>query len=351
MSRLHHRSLALAVASLCLLPSVASATITGLFIKDQGSVVAAVLDGVVIGELSTRPGQIGNELTISFIDDVLGEIQPASPPHSVSAVIANPLVASYGATGAYTFQITAGDPGSTTIAFTLLDNGNPVYTSLDIPCHSEEAHVEADGFILRDGTGDLVHVWRGVVTGQLQVTEGGSRGPITVVFLSPDSIEFTPNEPDFVLRLDLADSSSVRWRSIDQWTFDIVGHQFGTTTFTLNVHHIDHDDFVSPAMTAATVYPLGVAPRVEANGVSLSAPSPNPVRGRTTLRFSLATAQDVELGVFDVAGRAIGTIASARFAPGLHALDWDPGELGPGLYLVRLRTSTATVTQRVLRTR
>ncbi len=77
---------------------------------------------------------------------------------------------------------------------------------------------------------------------------------------------------------------------------------------------------------------------------SLGQNAPNPFRSstaNTTIRFSLPTEREVELRVFDVAGRSVKTLAKGRLSPGVHTLAWDgSGERGTplasGVYFYRL---------------
>lgn len=69
--------------------------------------------------------------------------------------------------------------------------------------------------------------------------------------------------------------------------------------------------------------------------------SPNPFRPSTTLRFALPSEREVELRVFDVAGRAVKTLAKGTMGPGLHTIQWDATDdagsrLSSGVYFYRL---------------
>jgi hypothetical protein len=69
--------------------------------------------------------------------------------------------------------------------------------------------------------------------------------------------------------------------------------------------------------------------------------SPNPFRPSTLIRFALPTEREVELRVFDVAGRAVKTLAKGPLGPGVHTLQWngtsDHGtRLASGVYFYRL---------------
>lgn len=70
--------------------------------------------------------------------------------------------------------------------------------------------------------------------------------------------------------------------------------------------------------------------------------APNPFNPATTLRFALAAAGPTRLEVFDLAGRRIATLCDGDLAAGPHAITWQPENLGSGLYLARLTTTTGT---------
>ncbi|GAB5520523.1 MAG: hypothetical protein RhofKO_27740 [Rhodothermales bacterium] len=73
---------------------------------------------------------------------------------------------------------------------------------------------------------------------------------------------------------------------------------------------------------------------------------PNPLHERTTLAFSLPTAQSVQVQVFDVLGRAVATVADGWHAAGEHTAAWHALDAAPGTYLARLTaTDGRTLTQ------
>ncbi len=91
---------------------------------------------------------------------------------------------------------------------------------------------------------------------------------------------------------------------------------------------------------AADVAPLPAAAFV------LEAPAPNPARGATTVAFSVPVRAHVSLGVYDVAGRAVTTLAAGERAPGRYVVPLETGAMRPGLYFVRLAASGIERTQR-----
>lgn len=354
MHRLRHHIVpalvAFAIATV-VLAGTASAAVRGLVIKNSGSVVAQVVDGVVLGELSIPPGQISDPLEIFWLDDNLDEYQPASPPFGVTLVDEDSAIVHASHVGPWTFTVTGNDLGESSTTFVLTENASPVFTSVPVPTHCEEAHVEADGFVLRQNGVDLVHVWRGAVTGQLPAHLGLQSLPIEVVFLSPDSIEFIPDEPQFQLVLDIADSSVVTWRPVDQWSFRLTGEAIGQTPVTLKVFHIDHDDFVSPTMTAQTYSSADVSPTSGSVAFALKPPAPNPVRGAAHLEFSLSKTGATDLSIFDVNGRRVQQLVNAVMPAGPHVVEWHADQLRAGVYFARLATSAGTRVSRVVVTR
>ena len=68
---------------------------------------------------------------------------------------------------------------------------------------------------------------------------------------------------------------------------------------------------------------------------------PNPSHGPVTLDLALPSATTVDIGVFDVAGRQIRTLATGRLEAGMHRVQWDGlNSKGyreePGMYFLRL---------------
>jgi hypothetical protein len=79
---------------------------------------------------------------------------------------------------------------------------------------------------------------------------------------------------------------------------------------------------------------------------------PNPFNPRTTIEYSLELEGDLQLAVFDVAGRHVRTLAAGPAQAGTHSVEWDGRNaagrpVGSGVYLVRLESATATRVVRV----
>ena len=80
-----------------------------------------------------------------------------------------------------------------------------------------------------------------------------------------------------------------------------------------------------------------------AGALSMSAPSPNPMRGRSTVSFSLDRAQHVSLAVLDVTGRRVRGLVDGMTVAGSHQITWsgekdDGRPAADGVYFYRLET-------------
>lgn len=458
-----HRLLrTIGIATLLLVGSttLAAAATRGLRIKNGSTLLVEVVDGVSTGEISIEPGE-SLALEVFWLDETLSEFQPASPPFSMAGDMASPAIATYSALGDWTFEAAAVGEGMTELTLELRNNGNPEYTSPGIEVHVEPAF-EAEGLVLRHDGNVLAVVWQGVATGEVPVEHEQIEGPIEVTFLDADSVEFSPTDPAFELRIEVADTTIARVSSFQNWNFSLEGLVVGMTTLQVKVFHEEHFDFVSPDIevhveepfeadglvirqggstvmslwqgqatglltciqgadsdtfevvfldpdsveftpdagegfslvvevapgTLATasgagdwrfrlhgssvgsgdvilkvaheahfdfespglplrVFPVLAVGDPQPRAIEFAGATPNPVASRTLLRFMLPRAMNVRLAVFDVSGREISRVADGAFGAGEHRVEWSAPSLPAGIYFARLVTPSGTFTRRV----
>jgi hypothetical protein len=97
----------------------------------------------------------------------------------------------------------------------------------------------------------------------------------------------------------------------------------------------------------------GIDPPVpKSPGISLRA-VPNPFSGVTEVRFTLPTAGEVELCVYDIAGRQIRKLADGVRSAGPHAIRWDGRDQGGrsmsrGVFFIRLRVDQDVFTEKIV---
>lgn len=107
-----------------------------------------------------------------------------------------------------------------------------------------------------------------------------------------------------------------------------------------------------PACPSGNCGILTVAPPATGSA-GLVAAAPNPLSSGATIRYSVRTAGEVDLSVFDIAGRRARQLVRGIADPGEHAVQWngrdDAGRrVAPGVYLYRLRGPGVVDTKRVV---
>ena len=88
--------------------------------------------------------------------------------------------------------------------------------------------------------------------------------------------------------------------------------------------------------------------------IELAPPSPNPSSSVTRLELALESAANVDLSIFDTAGRRVATLLHDELPAGRRSVTWDGRGVGgqsvsAGLYFARLATPGAVVTRRLVR--
>jgi hypothetical protein len=100
--------------------------------------------------------------------------------------------------------------------------------------------------------------------------------------------------------------------------------------------------------------PAGVGDRPVAD-FELAPVQPNPLRGGGRIGFALPRAAHVRLSVIDVQGREVAVLAEGVREAGRHQVRWEGagggGQVGPGLYFVRLSVAGRSLVRRTVVTR
>ena len=75
---------------------------------------------------------------------------------------------------------------------------------------------------------------------------------------------------------------------------------------------------------------------------------PNPFNPATTITYTVASASDVTLRVYDVLGRAIATLARGMHAPGTYSAVFDASRCASGVYFYRLQAGSFVSTRKMI---
>jgi N-acetylmuramoyl-L-alanine amidase len=84
---------------------------------------------------------------------------------------------------------------------------------------------------------------------------------------------------------------------------------------------------------------------------SLEQNYPNPFNPTTTIRFSLPRAGDVTIRLYDVLGRAVGTVAEGSYQPGTYSVRFDASGLASGTYFYRMEAQGTRLVRKMLVTK
>lgn len=79
---------------------------------------------------------------------------------------------------------------------------------------------------------------------------------------------------------------------------------------------------------------------IVASDYTLSQNYPNPFNPSTKMKFTLKSAANVTLSVYDVLGKEISVLASGNYSAGSYDVDFNASNLSAGMYFYTLRTST-----------
>lgn len=101
--------------------------------------------------------------------------------------------------------------------------------------------------------------------------------------------------------------------------------------------------------------PLSAPRTTSGSGLALSAPSPNPARGACRFDLTLGVRAQVDVNVFDAAGRRVRVLARGARDAGRFPLAWDARDergarVSPGVFFVRASDGSTTRTQRIVLT-
>ena len=96
-----------------------------------------------------------------------------------------------------------------------------------------------------------------------------------------------------------------------------------------------------------------VADVADASVTAFLSVSPIPVRERGVLRYSIATTSDVDLSIYDVAGRLVRRLVAGAHPAGMYSVPWDGTDaaghrLSSGMYLYVFRAGEGRAEGRVL---
>jgi len=133
----------------------------------------------------------------------------------------------------------------------------------------------------------------------------------------------------------------------DPWftPVDYVG-AFGTNNWMIGWTALSDLGYINNAATPTSIEDELANPAAPAS-IALSQNYPNPFNPTTTISYTLDSAQPVRLAVYDVTGRLIQVLVDGQQAAGVTQVRFNGANLASGIYIYRLETPSATLTQRM----
>lgn len=75
---------------------------------------------------------------------------------------------------------------------------------------------------------------------------------------------------------------------------------------------------------------------------------PNPFNAAITLSYQVAAGGRVQLIIYDILGRQVGTLVDRTLAPGAYSATWNAQNLASGIYFCRMDTRGFRQTQKMV---
>jgi len=141
--------------------------------------------------------------------------------------------------------------------------------------------------------------------------------------------------------LHAGESGPVEW----SFTWRSPGYVAGKVLFfaagnAANGDELSSGDYIHTTSDSMSFVALGVGEFAH-GGTQLAPPTPNPVRDRGTLYYTIARAGVVDLAIFDVSGRRLRTLTHGDRTAGRGSVTWDGRDaagrrLSDGIYFAKL---------------
>ncbi len=153
----------------------------------------------------------------------------------------------------------------------------------------------------------------------------------------------TFNELDVMLIEDYLNSAYVPWLR-STYTYDSMEREILEQTEIYVAKGFENH---SRKLTSYTPSAVGDESKT-ANGFVLEQNYPNPFNPNTNINFSIASAQNVSLKVFDVLGNEIATLLNEEKAPGTYNVSFNGSNFSSGVYFYRLQTGSSFLVKKMM---
>ena len=135
----------------------------------------------------------------------------------------------------------------------------------------------------------------------------------------------------------------------DPWVAEEEDHRYGGL-MQFDVVSSELPSLLHVWLFGEAIWGNDVTPEAPASAFSfhLAGAYPNPFNSSTTITFGLDKSAPTRLAVYDLQGMLVRELADERMASGTHKVVWDAGDLGAGVYMVRLEGNTEAQIQKLV---
>ncbi|OQY04262.1 MAG: hypothetical protein B6I20_03430 [Bacteroidetes bacterium 4572_117] len=118
-----------------------------------------------------------------------------------------------------------------------------------------------------------------------------------------------------------------------------------STDYTISLVVNDGTDDSAADEVVVTVSPVT---GIEENGIEDVSIYPNPVSDNCVISFDLQSAEYCEISILNIAGKEIDKVLDGKMSGGKHVVNWNAGNVNPGLYFIRIRRDENVATYQII---
>ena len=266
-------------------------------------------------------------------------------PDGLTATFEPALVENVGPGGTATFDVTfSGDGTAITGDFTLQfrnNASNAVLGSIPVTMAC------ADGTCAPPTIAESLDRPNRLIT--IEVTD--PEGITSAGFVDPDGNTVLVNLTASLVSGDLETTDGINWTAIDpenpptSATFELAVDEDAA----MSQHFITVENGCGASLSVDPIHDMPSDAAFAVKGGY-----PNPFAGQTTIEFTLSEPDVVRIHVFNALGQQVTALRSDYMGAGAHQVQWDGTdtsgrELAPGVYFVRINTSTGSGTARLIK--
>lgn len=124
---------------------------------------------------------------------------------------------------------------------------------------------------------------------------------------------------------------------------------FEGKVFVFNTNNATPANEPTIATTTVPTFEPAVSQVIEKNMIGAVSTYPNPTTNFANINFTLSTDSEVQVNVFDMAGRLVANIFEGSLQAGVQTVKFErTANMSNGMYFVKISSANAAVTERVI---